>query len=70
MEWIVKLIRITAITIGDMKEIEIMENNDIYVEPVTGHTIIVDSRKEIDKVNICPLIGGGCSITLTFKEEE
>ena len=53
-----------------MKEIEIMENNDIYVEPVTSHTIIVDSRKEIDRVNICPLIGGGCSITLTFKEEE
>lgn len=53
-----------------MKEIEIMENNDIYVESVTDHTIIVDSRKEIDKVNICPLIGGGCSITLTFKEEE
>ena len=42
----------------------------VYVEPVTGHTIIVDSRKEIDKVSICPLIGGGCSITLTFKEEE
>ena len=42
----------------------------VYVEPVTGHTIIVDSRKEIDRVNICPLIGGGCSITLTFKEEE
>ena len=42
----------------------------IYVEPVTSHTIIVDSRKEIDRVNICPLIGGGCSITLTFKEEE
>lgn len=41
----------------------------VYVEPVTSHTIIVDSRKEIDKVNICPLIGGGCSITLTFKEE-
>ena len=42
----------------------------VYVEPVTSHTIIVDSRKEIDRVNICPLIGGGCSITLTFKEEE
>lgn len=53
-----------------MKEIEIMENNDIYVEPVTSHTIIVDSRKEIKKVSICPLIGGDCSITLTFKEEE
>lgn len=53
-----------------MKEIEIMENNDIYVEPVTSHTIIVDSRKEIEGVSICPLIGGGCSIVLTFKEEE
>ena len=42
----------------------------VYVEPVTGHTIIVDSRKEIEGVSICPLIGGGCSITLTFKEEE
>ena len=42
----------------------------VYVEPVTSHTIIVDSRKEIDRVNICPLVGGGCSITLTFKEEE
>lgn len=42
----------------------------VYVEPVTSHTIIVDSRKEIEGVSICPLIGGGCSITLTFKEEE
>ena len=70
MEWIVKLIITIAITIGDMKEIEITENNDIYVEPVTDHTIIVDSRKEIEGVSICPLIGGGCSIVLTFKEEE
>ena len=70
MEWIVKLIITIAITIGNMKETEIMENNDIYVEPVTNHTIIVDSRKEIKKVSICPLIGGECSITLTFKEEE
>ena len=53
-----------------MKEIEIMENNDIYVEPVTDHTIIVDSRKEIEGVSICPLIGGACSIVLTFKEEK
>lgn len=50
--------------------LKVMDPDDIYVEEVTGHTIIVDSRKEIDKVNICPLIGGGCSITLTFKEEE
>ena len=42
----------------------------VYVEPVTSHTIIVDSRKEIKEVSICPLIGGECSITLTFKEEE
>ena len=42
----------------------------VYVEPVTSHTIIVDSRKEIEGVSICPLIGGGCSIVLTFKEEE
>ena len=50
--------------------LKVMDPDDIYVEEVTDHTIIVDSRKEIDKVNICPLIGGGCSITLTFKEEE
>ena len=42
----------------------------VYVEPVTSHTIIVDSRKEIEGVSICPMIGGACSIVLTFKEEE
>ena len=42
----------------------------VYVEPVTSHTIIVDSRKEIEGVSICPMIGGACSIVLTFKEEK
>lgn len=46
-----------------------MEEDDIYIEPVTEHTIIVDSRKEIERVSICPLVGGCCSIVLTFKEE-
>ena len=50
--------------------LQVMDPDDIYVEEVTGHTIIVDSRKEIEGVSICPLIGGGCSIVLTFKEEE
>ena len=50
--------------------LKVMDPDDIYVEEVTGHTIIVDSRKEIEGVSICPLIGGGCSIVLTFKEEE
>ena len=49
--------------------LQVMDPDDIYVEEVTGHTIIVDSRKEIEGVSICPLIGGGCSIVLTFKEE-
>ena len=50
--------------------LKVMDPDDIYVEEVTGHTIIGDSRKEIEGVSICPLIGGGCSIVLTFKEEE
>ena len=50
--------------------LKVMDPDDIYVEEVTGHTIIVDSRKEIEGVSICPLIGGGYSIVLTFKEEE
>lgn len=49
--------------------LKVMDPDDIYVEEATGHTIIVDSKKEIEGVSICPLIGGGCSITLTFKEE-
>ena len=50
--------------------LQVMDPDDIYVEEVTDHTIIVDSRKEIEGVSICPLIGGGCSIVLTFKEEK
>ena len=50
--------------------LKVMDPDDIYVEEVTDHTIIVDSRKEIEGVSICPLIGGGYSIVLTFKEEE
>ena len=50
--------------------IQVMDPDDIYVEEVTDHTIIVDSRKEIEGVSICPLIGGACSIVLTFKEEK
>lgn len=49
--------------------LKVMDPDDIYVEEVTGHTIIVDSRKEIEGVSICPLIGGCCSIVLTFKEK-
>lgn len=49
--------------------LQVMDPDDIYVEEVTGHTIIVDSRKEIEGVSICPLIGGCCSIVLTFKEK-
>ena len=50
--------------------LQVMDPNDIYVEEVTDHTIIVDSRKEIEGVSICPMIGGACSIVLTFKEEK
>lgn len=50
--------------------LQVMDPDDIYVEEVTDHTIIVDSRKEIEGVSVCPLIGGGCSIVLTFKEEK
>lgn len=50
--------------------LQVMDPDDIYVEEVTDHTIIVDSRKEIEGVSICPMIGGACSIVLTFKEEE
>ena len=50
--------------------LQVMDTDDIYVEEVTGHTIIVDSRKEIEGVSICPMIGGACSIVLTFKEEK
>ena len=50
--------------------LQVMDPDDIYVEEVTEHTIIVDSRKEIEGVSICPLIGGACSIVLTFKEEK
>lgn len=50
--------------------LQVMNPDDIYVEEVTGHTIIVDSRKEIEGVSICPMIGGACSIVLTFKEEK
>ena len=50
--------------------LQVMDPDDIYVEEVTDHTIIVDSRKEIEGVSICPLIGGSCSIVLTFKEEK
>ena len=50
--------------------LKVMDPDDIYVEEVTGHTIIVDSKKPIEGVSICPLIGGACSIVLTFKEEE
>ena len=50
--------------------LQVMDPDDIYVEEVTDQTIIVDSRKEIEGVSICPLIGGCCSIVLTFKEEE
>ena len=50
--------------------LQVIDPDDIYVEEVTDHTIIVDSRKEIEGVSICPLIGGGCSIVLTFKEEK
>ena len=49
--------------------LQVMDPDDIYVEEVTDHTIIVDSKKEIEGVSICPLIGGGCSIVLTFKEK-
>ena len=50
--------------------LQVMNPGDIYVEEVTDHTIIVDSRKEIEGVSICPMIGGACSIVLTFKEEK
>ena len=50
--------------------LQVMDPDDIYVEEVTGHTIIVDSKKPIEVVSICPMIGGACSIVLTFKEEE
>lgn len=50
--------------------LQVMDPDDIYVEEVTGHTIIVDSKKPIEGVSICPMIGGACSIVLTFKEEE
>lgn len=50
--------------------LKVMDPDDIYVEEVTGHTIIVDSKKHIEGVSICPMIGGACSIVLTFKEEE
>ena len=45
-----------------------MEDDDIYVEEVTDHTIIVDSKKPIDGVTICPMYGGGYSIIITVKE--
>lgn len=50
--------------------LQVMDPDDIYVEEVTDRTIIVDSRKEIEGVSICPMIGGACSIVLTFKEEK
>ena len=50
--------------------LQVMDTDDICVEEVSDHTIIVDSRKEIDAVSICPMIGGACSIVLTFKEEK
>ena len=50
--------------------LQVMDPDDIYVEEVTDHTIIVDSRKEIEGVSICPMIGGACPIVLTFKEEK
>ena len=50
--------------------LQVMDPDNIYVEEVTDHTIIVDSRTEIEGVSICPLIGGGCSVVLTFKEEK
>ena len=50
--------------------LQVMDPDDIYVEEVTDHTIIVDSKKPIEGVSICPLIGGACSIVLTFKEEK
>lgn len=49
--------------------LQVMDADDIYVEEVTDHTIIVDSKRPIDGVTICPMIGGGYSIILTVKDE-
>lgn len=57
----------------DMKNddlyLQVMDADDIYVEEVTDHTIIVDSKRPIDGVTICPMIGGGYSIIITVKDE-
>ena len=49
--------------------LQVMDVDDIYVEEVTDHTIIVDSKQPIEGVTICPMIGGGYSIIITVKEE-
>lgn len=49
--------------------LQVMDADDIYVEEVTDHTIIVDSKRPIDGVTICPMIGGGYSIIITVKDE-
>lgn len=56
-------------TKNDDLYLQVMDADDIYVEEVTDHTIIVDSKRPIDGVTICPMIGGGYSIILTVKDE-
>lgn len=56
-------------TKNDDLYLQVMDADDIYVEEVTDHTIIVDSKQPIEGVTICPMIGGGYSIILTVKDK-